>query len=287
MNTNSTNKIMWLTSYPKSGNTWLRFALTSLIQPDFERSAEVKHWIPDVHESPFQLRTHPKLDFGFAKTHYQFSEALPFKRETSGFIYILRNPIDGLISNYNYFLRTSNISPEESESKNLKELYVKTFIKNGGDIRWIKAGMGSWIDNLKSWLTVSKEYPSCFVKYEEMKADPKGTISRLANFLGLDKTDQDISDTVLACSFTEMQALERKEMNEKTPGMFYYADRDQRHSDKNNFVRKGRSDFGKKELPPELREMAVKYFQPALDWLKYETDLDMPQHAEAAIEAKR
>lgn len=281
MNTFSQDKVTWLASYPKSGNTWLRFALAALIQPDFTKSAEVRAWIPDVHESPFQLKYHQQLDFAFAKTHFKFSENLPLRQETRGFIYILRNPIDVLISNYNYYLRTTNITPEQSISQNLKELYVKSFIEHGGDSRWVQAGMGSWIDSLKSWLSVSKELPNLFIKYEDMKADPKGTMARLARFLGLKKTEQEIVDAVAKCSFTNMQILEKTEMQEKTPGMFYYPDQDQRHSDKNKFVRKGRSDFGKKELPPELRQLAVTYFKPALDWLNYETDLEIPQPAES------
>ena len=123
MNTSSQNKIMWLASYPKSGNTWLRFALAALMQPDFTKSAEVGAWIPDIHKSPFQLKYHPQLNFAFAKTHFPFSPSLPHINETSGFIYIIRNPIDVLISNFNYILRTDNISPEVSEAKNLKKLF--------------------------------------------------------------------------------------------------------------------------------------------------------------------
>ncbi|MCB1121752.1 MAG: sulfotransferase domain-containing protein, partial [Verrucomicrobiae bacterium] len=199
-NTQSNGPLTWLASYPKSGNTWLRFAVAALLQPDFSSSAEVQAEVPDVHERPFQPKYCKDTQCGFAKTHFQFSQTMPYREHTAAFIYIYRNPIDVLISNYNYYLRTSNISMEASEDQNLKELYVDAFLQHAGDPRWEKTGFGSWVDNLKSWLIISKNYPSLFIKYEDMKADPMETISRLVKFLNLEKTEEDIRKVVHTCS---------------------------------------------------------------------------------------
>lgn len=44
-------RIIWLGSYPKSGNTWMRFLLANLYFEPVESSAELSSMIPDIHDS--------------------------------------------------------------------------------------------------------------------------------------------------------------------------------------------------------------------------------------------
>jgi len=43
------NQIIWLASYPKSGNTWMRFLLSNLLCKDPETTEELENAIPDIH----------------------------------------------------------------------------------------------------------------------------------------------------------------------------------------------------------------------------------------------
>ena len=41
--------IIWLASYPKSGNTWLRFLLYNYLFGEVRRSGDIARRIPDIH----------------------------------------------------------------------------------------------------------------------------------------------------------------------------------------------------------------------------------------------
>src|SRR5262245_64756041 len=99
-------KIVWLASYPKSGNTWVRFLLANLMVGDVTASEQVKIQIPDIHEGI----TGQHLFGGHTtiiKTHWKFWTGFPLREDTIGAIYVLRHPIDVLESNQNYdFMRS-------------------------------------------------------------------------------------------------------------------------------------------------------------------------------------
>ena len=44
-------QIVWIASYPKSGNTWVRTLVASLIYGEIARSADLMQLIPDIHVS--------------------------------------------------------------------------------------------------------------------------------------------------------------------------------------------------------------------------------------------
>ncbi|NEQ65479.1 MAG: sulfotransferase domain-containing protein, partial [Symploca sp. SIO2D2] len=116
--------IVWLASYPKSGNTWLRFSVAALIEGDLPSSRFVQERMPDIHESGFKPFLLLEQNIAFAKTHFMFSDSMPGRGLTAGFIYVIRNPIDVLASNYNYILRNA---PKATQPL---ELYVDRYLKN-------------------------------------------------------------------------------------------------------------------------------------------------------------
>ena len=81
-------KILWIASYPKSGNTWIRFLIASLFSGSIERSIEVEHLIPDIHVgiNDTHLRDDRKT---FVKTHWMHHPRLPLREDTIGAIYIM------------------------------------------------------------------------------------------------------------------------------------------------------------------------------------------------------
>jgi hypothetical protein len=42
-------KVVWLASYPKSGNTWLRFMNANMVVVDIAWSDQVMRQVPDIH----------------------------------------------------------------------------------------------------------------------------------------------------------------------------------------------------------------------------------------------
>ena len=158
-------KIIWLASYPRSGNTYLRFLLYSYIYGIIKESIQVESTIPDIHKllsSGGTLNSTMETTV-FCKTHFIFSDNHPFVNNTVAFLYILRDPKDVLLSNIKYFKLISGQEIDERQ-------FALDFITNLGVERWIKMNMGSWPQHISSWLMATNRYPHLFIKYEQLRA---------------------------------------------------------------------------------------------------------------------
>src|SRR5271166_938951 len=91
--------IIWIASYPKSGNTWVRFLACNLLFGRQVSAAALNALVPDLHE--MQAATDP-APRGLLKTHFAYSPDLPCARYTAAAIYVVRNPADVLASNFFY-----------------------------------------------------------------------------------------------------------------------------------------------------------------------------------------
>jgi hypothetical protein len=94
-------RIVWLASFPKSGNTWLRFLVYSYMYGPPQASSEVGERIPDIHHGA-KLSVPPGDGQLFVKTHLMPGPNHPFMDRTQGFVYVVRHPKDVLLSNLNY-----------------------------------------------------------------------------------------------------------------------------------------------------------------------------------------
>ena len=102
------NKINIITSFPKSGNTWMRFIIYDLLFNDhndtIENSSEINRLIPDFHMSKNnQLILDGRLKDKevFLKTHSSYDQMS--KLPIGKIILIIRNPLDVFVSLYNYY----------------------------------------------------------------------------------------------------------------------------------------------------------------------------------------
>ena len=126
---------VFLVSYPRSGNTWMRFLLYALLHGDAPSSfANVDHAIPGIYRHADRtLRRLPKPRI--LKSHEYFDPRY------NRVIYLVRDPRDVLLSYYRYHLKLRRIDegypPDE---------YASLFV--AGDLD----GFGSWAQNAGSWL---------------------------------------------------------------------------------------------------------------------------------------
>jgi len=195
------NGIIWLASYPKSGNTWLRFFLYSYYIGIPLDSSDINKKIPDIHiTSDLANVTNDRI---FSKTHFIHSPGHPWIRHTTGFIYILRHPKDVLLSNLNYFLLTghSQLDPVR---------FAHEFIRHKGVQHWKSAGMGSWIEHARSWLSAT-DTPHLVLRYEQMRANPHKEFSRVIEYLGEEADKKRLDMAILRSSFDNLRRIENKE----------------------------------------------------------------------------
>jgi len=264
-------KIVWLASYPRSGNTWLRFMLGCLLKGSpVVSSAEVSRLLPDIHDgirgdALFGKRT------TIIKTHWVFDAELPLREDAVGVIHLVRNPLDVLESNQNYALTRSGevfaqMSQEERQTKAYQ--FAEDYIANGGHPRFAEFGFGSWEHHTLSWASPRNEMPKLALRYEDLLADPMTQLRRIAQFLRLEKTDREIAAAIEASSIAAMRRIETREIEQRIEGVFFQTINAAAYDAGQRFVGSDRSRFF---LTSEQRQRALARFAGLMRRLGYAT----------------
>ncbi len=150
-----------LASFPKSGNTWMRFILSNIIagltgMMDPIDFFSIQYVIPDIHRVVLSAR-HRYVPFPrIVKTHYL---RRPKYRQI---IYLVRHPEKVMISYYD-FLRTVGIISEMSLS---------------GFIRSERYGLPAWIRHVSDYVDTA----DLVISYDRLQAFPEETMQDVAAY---------------------------------------------------------------------------------------------------------
>ncbi|HTN93640.1 MAG TPA: sulfotransferase domain-containing protein [Gallionella sp.] len=198
-------KVVWLASYPKSGNTFARMLLHTYLYGKSQNSEEIAGKIPDIHQILKQNKSLvPNEDSRvLVKTHFCLTADHPYAEVTTGYIYILRNPRDVLLSNARYLGVDGN--PDSLRK------FALSFINDLGVPRWRQMKMGSWPEHLASWLNSANRLPHIFIKYEDLRMDTANTLKRVISFLGEEPEDSRIQMAVNNCTLEKAKKFEVEE----------------------------------------------------------------------------
>jgi hypothetical protein len=223
--------IVWLASYPKSGNTWVRLFLSNLL------SSEKDFSINNNNISQFPLRSHFKNitdnvnDQGefakhcvraqeiinqdnklkFLKTHNAFwnwgggDYTFTDKKNTLGVIYIARDPRNVITSVLNYYHK-------ESYNHALEFMIENKVLGGDNSEIGLPTIVGSWSNHYKSWKKFNKNY--LIIKYENLLKDPLNEFFKITNYLenisNIKFEKNEITKTIKNCSFENMSKQENK-----------------------------------------------------------------------------
>jgi hypothetical protein len=261
--------LVWLASYPKSGNTWTRAFLSNLaaVLSGEEEVLEVnsinRFTIGENFLEFYQER------LGYKPTASQRKEVAALRHEvqqwiadqfeglvfvkthnglvidhgcsiinfavTSGAIYIIRNPLDVAISLSHHMGKTID---EAIETMARPDTETPINDKRVHEI-W-----GSWSQNVDSW--TRKPHPAIYVmRYEDMLAAPQKTFGGLAKHLLLDATPAQLALGIERSSFAKLRSQEEKDgFKEKS-------------AKAERFFREGRAGQWKEVLSPQQVERIV------------------------------
>ncbi len=181
-----------LVSYPRSGNTWMRFVLAALIRPDEDASfLSIKSVVPDVYEATHrELRRLPRPRV--IKSHEPYTAG--YRRA----LYLVRDPRDVAVSYYHLQLRDRDIGPETSI-----EAFVERFVE--GRV----GAFGSWDAHVDGWLAARNSGAAVLVvRYEDLLADAATWFGAAAAFARLPHHP---SALAAALGASDAAALRRKE----------------------------------------------------------------------------
>jgi hypothetical protein len=261
--------IVWLASYPKSGNTWTRAFLSNLVTimageqealdinsinrfsvgenmtsfykdilgyapgPEHRKEiAETRHQVQAAIADQFE-------GLIFVKTHnalvIEHQHSIINFAVTSGAIYIVRNPLDVAISLSYHMGRTVD---EAIDVMAMADMETPINDKRVHEI-W-----GSWSRNVESW--TRKPHRAIYVmRYEDMLNDPEKVFGGLARHLLLNPTPAELKLAISRASFESVQAQEDAEGFKEKP------------KQAKRFFREGRAGQWKEGLTPRQVERIV------------------------------
>ncbi len=178
-----------LASYPKSGNTWLRFMLAELFTGHEVAFGNVRQVVPYVgrHRAvPGVLPSGGRL----IKTHE------PYRHEYRNAIFLVRDVRDVVISYYN--------RPKQRRAG------VRTTLKEflPAFLRGTLNAYGSWQSHAASWLDAAAAANIQQVRYEDLRQVPEETLAGICDFLGAKIGRDSLRAVVEHNTFEKMRAKE-------------------------------------------------------------------------------
>ena len=227
------HKNIFLASYPKSGNTWLRSIIGNFYNFDKEFSLNDLKSIPLLsikkHFNEFQNKVYinnDELHFDWVsqniikcqkilnnklnhlnifKTHSVRHKNFTNETVNAGFIYIVRDPRDIIVS-------LKNFSGKEIDKTIDEFLFSKSLMITTNGAQEL---LSTWELNVQSWLNYNS-VPRLIIKYEDLKLYPKEIILNITKFLNkihrlnINLSDQDIEKIIKNTNFTNLRNLEDK-----------------------------------------------------------------------------
>ncbi len=285
-------KIIWLASYPKSGNTWTRSFLTYLLRKDINdnddntinelvapilssrsrieeylllEASELTHneleaYIPlslrelakDIDIIPFFMKAHD------AYTLTERGEPLYPADVSIGAIYIVRNVLDVIVS----FAHHNNSTVKDMIQIVKQEDFA--FLARSNDIKsQTRQKLLSWGGHYLSWKK-QQEIPTLFIRYEDMVLDTFNTFKKMVRFSGLEATDSDIQAAIEHASFDKLKAQEQKH------GF------GERKRDAKSFFRKGKIGSWRESISEAEAQIIINDHRAVMEELGYIDDTGKP-----------
>lgn len=268
-------RIVWISSFPKSGNTWVRTFLANYFQPPgrtldinslrqfttadvrqdfFDRAAggryagrTIEDWMR-VRPGALRLIAGSKQGHHFVKTHCQIAriggqDLIP-PEVTAAAIYVIRNPFD--------------IAPSYARHLGVD---LDTAIARMTDARAIQGNAGNvlefvgrWDEHVHGW-TAAPGLPRHVMRYEDMAADAEAGFRGLFRFLRLPVDVDRMQGALGAASFDSLRRQEEeKGFIERPPQM-------------ERFFHRGKPGGWREELsPPQIARLRGEFLATLEKW---------------------
>lgn len=235
--------IVWLASYPKSGNTWVRVLLANyrhngkepvdINRLDTTPIASGRELFDELVGLPASDLLPEEIDSlrheayarlaetgsgpCFLKIHdaYVSPRGRPLvpRRGTLGALYIIRNPLDVAVS---YAHHSS-----WSLARTVRHMNDDSFAMAAGSNRLpaqLRQRLLSWSGHVRSWVDAAP-FPVHVVRFEDLKAHPADTFAKLLDFVSIPVEPERLRRAVAFSDFSLLREMEKERgFKEKAPG---------------------------------------------------------------------
>lgn len=226
--------IVWLASYPKSGNTWFRAFISNLLSEESHEvsinhlrtngifsSRSIVDYMTGIETSNLTAdeidRLRPTVYNHLAQTiekelFIKVHDAYTYLEDGTPLlgtvnakaIYIMRNPLDIAVSFANHASREFNQIIRTMNDLSFGFCNTPNRLSNQ-----LKQRLLTWSQHVESW-TQAAEIPVHLMRYEDMKTDPVKTFTEAVSFMGLVCSNEQIRRAIELSDFTILKAEEEQ-----------------------------------------------------------------------------
>lgn len=244
---------VFLVGHPKSGNTLMAYALAIVVFKDFEKRinlANINDYVPGLHFEDLSIGKYPTL-----------SQPRVFRNEVPIYpqfypktLYLVRDPRAALVSYYHMYCTIFN------DTTTALRDFIDEYLRNG-NIRRYEPQITRWDRQVSAWLArAERDDRVLIVKYEDLVKKKPEIFKKTLAFAGIECPDA-LFDLVLErSSFEAMRKTEEEFGEENYPGDM---------GKRGRFVRKGRTEGWKEELPADTVRAIESEFAPAMKAMGY------------------
>jgi aryl sulfotransferase len=236
----SHRNIIWLASYPKSGNTWLRVFLSNYLSKNLSpvdinnipinHTSSERFWFDhtlginstDLYQNEIEAMLYQAQQCiaqkqlnqpCFIKTH---DSLIPISGDekklidfawssTQSIVYLIRNPLDIAISLANHCNW-----PHDKAVKKMNDLFFSLEHVHNGTSWHYPHVISSWSQHVNNWCHIAHHHhiPLLCIKYEDMLTSPLQTFSKIIKFSELPR---DKKKLIQAVKFSNLDELIKQE----------------------------------------------------------------------------
>ena len=280
--------IIWLASYPKSGNTWLRSLIASYFyQKDSDFNFDLLNFIdqfPSVNyfkkyndaflqpesTAEYWIKEQESINedkkLRFFKTHNALCKINNFSftdsKNTIAAIHIVRDPRNVVTSLSNHYQINKNEAFDFM--KNEKKALIEK--KNNKFLGFVP--LFSWKFHQESW-SECKKFPVLTIRYEDLQADTFKTFKSILSFLrdttnsNIDINSDKINQVIKSCEFEKLQKLEKD-------GGFKEALVSKKTNEKIKFFNLGKKNDFRNLLDKKMINEMTEFYKDQIKKYKYE-----------------
>ncbi len=189
---------VYVASYPRSGTTWTQLITYMLVSGatdfHFRHLADVSPW----WERSLARRNDAVAEMRAMASPRVLKSHLPYRWLPRGarYLYVWREPEDVAVSYYHLYRRFLAFDGDF-------ETFFDRFVR--GDVQY-----KSWFRHVAGWRAREGDPRILFIPYEEMVADPRAWVRRIADFLDIEASDERCDEVARQSDFKAMKAAEEK-----------------------------------------------------------------------------
>lgn len=248
---------VFLASYPRSGNTWLRFVLG-------EATTGTSITFDNVDEVIPELRWHRRGLPIFANHGRLIKTHEPWRREYRKAIYVVRDPRDVALSQFARSQQLGIVDPNF-------DVFLPLYLQGRARVH----PYGTWAAHIRSWMDgpLAQEGKLLVVRFEDLRTNPQEELTRMVAFVDVPATLETIRTSLANNTVERMRAKEVKSQK------LY-----QSTTEVGRFVRKGAVQGWRNVLTPDQVQLFDQYAGPELSRMGYPSGKEVLAETKTALQ---